>query len=245
MYEINGPFFFGAAEKFKDTLSEVSKKPKVLIVRMRNVPAIDSTAMHALRDLVRRTRKDGTLVLCPTFMLSPSSRWAGRSCWTRSARSFCAPTSTTRWRWPESTWACPRSSRPQPLKAAPDPMHLQELLIRYGLLAVFLGAAFEGDFSLILAGVVAHLGIFPFPHAIAAGALGSLMGDSIWFGFGRLRGTEIPTGKAVPQGRSHHRATGVPARPVGTPGGSIRLRHQGGQHAVLGIARPAGCADSC
>jgi SulP family sulfate permease len=63
VYEINGPFFFGAAEKFKDTLSEVSKKPKVLIIRMRNVPAIDSTAIHALRDLIRRTRRDGTLVL--------------------------------------------------------------------------------------------------------------------------------------------------------------------------------------
>jgi sulfate permease, SulP family len=62
VYEINGPFFFGAAEKFKDTLSQVSKKPKVLIVRMRNVPAIDSTAMHAMRDLVRRTRRDGTKV---------------------------------------------------------------------------------------------------------------------------------------------------------------------------------------
>jgi SulP family sulfate permease len=63
VYEINGPFFFGAAEKFKDTLSQVSKKPKVLIIRMRNVPAIDSTAMHALRDLIRRTRRDGTRVL--------------------------------------------------------------------------------------------------------------------------------------------------------------------------------------
>jgi SulP family sulfate permease len=63
VYEINGPFFFGAAEKFKDTLSEVSKKPKVLIIRMRNVPAIDSTAIHALRDLIRRTRRDGTVVL--------------------------------------------------------------------------------------------------------------------------------------------------------------------------------------
>jgi sulfate permease, SulP family len=62
VYEINGPFFFGAAEKFKDTLSEVSRKPKVLILRMRHVPAIDSTAMHALRDLVRRTRRDGTVV---------------------------------------------------------------------------------------------------------------------------------------------------------------------------------------
>jgi SulP family sulfate permease len=71
VYEINGPFFFGAAEKFKDTLWEVSKKPKVLIVRMRNVPAIDSTAMHALRDLVRRTRKDGTMVLLSDVQAQP------------------------------------------------------------------------------------------------------------------------------------------------------------------------------
>ena len=63
VYEINGPFFFGAAEKFKDTLGQVSRKPKVLIIRMRNVPVIDSTAMHALRDLVRRTRAEGTAVM--------------------------------------------------------------------------------------------------------------------------------------------------------------------------------------
>ena len=62
VYEINGPFFFGAAEKFKAALDQVSRRPKVLIVRMRNVPAIDSTAMHALKDLIRRTRHQGTLV---------------------------------------------------------------------------------------------------------------------------------------------------------------------------------------
>jgi SulP family sulfate permease len=62
VYEINGPFFFGAAEKFKQTLGEVSRRPKVLVIRMRNVPAIDSTAMHALKDLVRRTRSEGTHV---------------------------------------------------------------------------------------------------------------------------------------------------------------------------------------
>ena len=71
VYEINGPFFFGAAEKFKDTLSEVSRKPKVLIVRMRNVPAIDSTAIHTLRDLVRRTQKDGTMVLLSDVHAQP------------------------------------------------------------------------------------------------------------------------------------------------------------------------------
>ena len=62
VYEINGPFFFGAAEKFKQTLGEVSRRPKVLVIRMRNVPAIDSTAMHALEVLVRRTRSEGTHV---------------------------------------------------------------------------------------------------------------------------------------------------------------------------------------
>jgi sulfate permease, SulP family len=71
VYEINGPFFFGAAEKFKDTLAEVSRKPKVLIIRMRNVPAIDSTAMHALRDLIRRTRKDRTMVLLSEVHAQP------------------------------------------------------------------------------------------------------------------------------------------------------------------------------
>ena len=63
VYEINGPFFFGAAEKFKATLDQVSRRPKILIVRMRHVPAIDSTAMHALKDLIRRTRGQGTQVL--------------------------------------------------------------------------------------------------------------------------------------------------------------------------------------
>jgi membrane protein DedA with SNARE-associated domain len=74
-------------------------------------------------------------------------------------------------------------------------MHLQELLVRYGVLAVALGAAFEGDFSLILAGVVSHLGIFPFPQAIAAGTVGSILGDSIWYGLGRLRGPRFRQGK--------------------------------------------------
>ena len=63
VYEINGPYFFGAAEKFKTTLLEVSRKRKVLIIRMRNVPAIDSTGMHALKDLVASTKRDGTAIL--------------------------------------------------------------------------------------------------------------------------------------------------------------------------------------
>jgi membrane protein DedA with SNARE-associated domain len=74
-------------------------------------------------------------------------------------------------------------------------MHLQQLLIHYGLVAVFIGSAIEGDFSLLLAGVVAHLGIFPFPWAVAAGTLGSLLGDTAWYTIGRLRGPRFREGK--------------------------------------------------
>lgn len=54
VYEINGPFFFGAADKFLDALNEVDKSTKVLIIKMKNVPAIDATAMHALRKIINK-----------------------------------------------------------------------------------------------------------------------------------------------------------------------------------------------
>jgi SulP family sulfate permease len=71
VYEIDGPFFFGAAEKFRDTLMEVARKPKVLIIRMRNVPAIDSTGLRAFTELVHRSRKDGTLVILSDVHAQP------------------------------------------------------------------------------------------------------------------------------------------------------------------------------
>ena len=71
VYEINGAFFFGAAETFKDTLARVSGKPKVLIIRMRDVLAIDSTGMHALKDVVHRSSRDGTRVLLSDVHMQP------------------------------------------------------------------------------------------------------------------------------------------------------------------------------
>jgi SulP family sulfate permease len=71
VYEINGPFFFGAAETFKSTMSSLAKPPAVLILRMRNVPAMDSTGMHALRDLVHRSRAQKTLVLLSDVHAQP------------------------------------------------------------------------------------------------------------------------------------------------------------------------------
>jgi SulP family sulfate permease len=71
VYEINGAFFFGAAETFKDTLALIAGKPKVLIIRMRNVLLLDSTGMHALKDVVHRSRKDGTAVLLSDVHMQP------------------------------------------------------------------------------------------------------------------------------------------------------------------------------
>lgn len=71
VFEINGPFFFGAAETFKDTIGQIAGKPKVLIIRLRNVPSIDSSAMHALKDVVHRTRKEGTVVLLSDVHTQP------------------------------------------------------------------------------------------------------------------------------------------------------------------------------
>jgi len=71
VFEINGPFFFGAAEQFKDTLGQIAKKPKVLIIRMRDVPAIDSTGLHALQELARSCKHDGTLLLLADVHAQP------------------------------------------------------------------------------------------------------------------------------------------------------------------------------
>lgn len=77
VYEINGPFFFGAATAFKDTLARVAGKPSVLVLRMRHVPALDSTGMHALADVVRRTRHDGTAVILSDVHMQPLTALTG------------------------------------------------------------------------------------------------------------------------------------------------------------------------
>ncbi|MEI8012220.1 MAG: SulP family inorganic anion transporter [Candidatus Omnitrophota bacterium] len=63
IFEINGPFFFGAADKFRDTMAEIEKLPKVLILQMRHVPAVDATAVSALESLVVQAHKSGTKIV--------------------------------------------------------------------------------------------------------------------------------------------------------------------------------------
>lgn len=71
IFEISGPLFFGAVGTFKDTLARVSRKPRVLIISMAKVPSLDSTALHALKDVIRRSRNDGTLVLLSDVQPQP------------------------------------------------------------------------------------------------------------------------------------------------------------------------------
>ncbi len=54
VYEIDGPLFFGAASQFDETDREIGEKPKVRILRFRDVPFIDSTGMHALKNFYHR-----------------------------------------------------------------------------------------------------------------------------------------------------------------------------------------------
>src|SRR6185437_10899655 len=71
VYEINGPFFFGAAETFRETLGQIAARPKVLVIRMRDVGALDSTGIHALKDVIHRTRRDGAAVLLADVHAQP------------------------------------------------------------------------------------------------------------------------------------------------------------------------------
>lgn len=64
VYEINGPYFFGAGNRFEDIMARYGKRPKVRIIRMRKVPFIDSTGLHNLENLCKTSQHDGiTIVL--------------------------------------------------------------------------------------------------------------------------------------------------------------------------------------
>ncbi len=71
VYEISGPFFFGAAEMFRDRVGQLTRKPRVLILRMRHVLSVDSTALHELRGLIERSRNQGTLVILSDVHAQP------------------------------------------------------------------------------------------------------------------------------------------------------------------------------
>ena len=64
VYEIDGPFFFGIANKFDECMKQVAGgKPAIRIIRMRKVPFMDSTGLHNLESLCRLSRREGITVV--------------------------------------------------------------------------------------------------------------------------------------------------------------------------------------
>ena len=63
VYEINGPYFFGIATKFEETMAQLGDRPKVRIIRMRKVPFIDSTGIHNLTSLCKMSQKEKITII--------------------------------------------------------------------------------------------------------------------------------------------------------------------------------------
>ena len=65
VYEINGPYFFGAGNKFEEIMATLGRhhRPKVRIIRMRQVPFVDSTGLHNLHNLCMMSQKEGIQVI--------------------------------------------------------------------------------------------------------------------------------------------------------------------------------------
>ncbi len=63
IFEINGPFFFGATWLFKDTISQLAIRPKVLILKMKHVPVIDASGLNTLEWINSASRKEKTVVI--------------------------------------------------------------------------------------------------------------------------------------------------------------------------------------
>jgi SulP family sulfate permease len=63
VFEIEGPFFFGAAERLKEALAFDDTAPRVRILRFRRVPSIDASGVMVLRDLLKAARTKGAYLL--------------------------------------------------------------------------------------------------------------------------------------------------------------------------------------
>ena len=63
VYEIDGPYFFGVANKFDEIMTRMANPPRVRIIRMRRVPFIDSTGLHNLENLCIQSRRQGSIVI--------------------------------------------------------------------------------------------------------------------------------------------------------------------------------------
>ncbi len=71
VFEVNGPFFFGMVDSFWNALRNIERPVPILIIRIRNVPAIDATGLHVLQDLYKKSLKDNTKLIFSGVMTQP------------------------------------------------------------------------------------------------------------------------------------------------------------------------------
>ena len=74
VFEVYGSLFYAAIDQFKDAMRQIENPPKVLILRTRNLLAIDASGEHALEDLLNRTKKDGIILVISGVHKQPLHR---------------------------------------------------------------------------------------------------------------------------------------------------------------------------
>jgi SulP family sulfate permease len=63
VFEVYGSLFFGAVSQFKESIRVVTNRPRVIILRMRQVPSIDASGIHILEDLVKESHARNSIVI--------------------------------------------------------------------------------------------------------------------------------------------------------------------------------------
>ena len=71
VYEINGPFFFGASYKFMEAMNDIGVKSKVRVIRMRNVFALDATGLHTLTEAYKIFKRSGITLIISDLHAQP------------------------------------------------------------------------------------------------------------------------------------------------------------------------------
>ena len=71
-YQISGPLFFGAANRLDNLLDQFFEPPKVFILRMRLVPVIDASGVHALKKLAERCHRQGIALVISGLQDQPN-----------------------------------------------------------------------------------------------------------------------------------------------------------------------------
>jgi len=72
IFEVKGPLFFGVADRLKDAYQGLNAPPKIFILRMRHVPVLDATGMHALKELSRRCASENTKLVLWEVQAEPA-----------------------------------------------------------------------------------------------------------------------------------------------------------------------------